>query len=79
MSAMAQPTAISTTGVRHDWSFTGVDAVAVDMGGPGDAAAGFGAMANRILRHSAEPAKAKVRDDFDLRGIWLHGWAAKEG
>jgi hypothetical protein len=44
-----------------------------------DAAAGFGAMANRILRHSAEPAKAKVRDDFDLRGTWLHGWAAKEG
>ena len=30
--AMAQPTAISTTGVRQGASFSGADAVAVDMG-----------------------------------------------
>ena len=35
ISAMAQPTAISTTGVRHDASFNGAGAVVDDMGSPG--------------------------------------------
>ncbi len=32
ISAMAQPTAINTAGVRQDWSFGGAETVAVDIG-----------------------------------------------
>ena len=59
MSEIAQPTAISTIGVRHDWSFAGVDAVAVDMSGPGDAAAGIGTVADRYLVIRRSPPKRK--------------------
>src|ERR1043165_6563423 len=38
INAMAQPTAISTIGVRQDASFRGAGAVVDDMGSPGDSA-----------------------------------------
>ena len=46
---MAQPTVISTAGVRHDASFNGAGAVVDDMESPGDSRAGFGARSKAYL------------------------------
>src|ERR1700710_1908017 len=68
ISAMAQPTAISTAGVRQGASFSGADAGAGDKQRSGISAP------NRrdatILSRSDRRAKAKVRDAFDLRRTW---------
>jgi hypothetical protein len=71
-NAITQPTAISTKGVRHAIGLIGADAVAVDMRLSGLIALRR-ATRGAILRHSLPSAKAKVRDEFDLSGAWLHG------
>src|SRR6188474_313368 len=73
MSEIAQPTAISTAGVRQEASFSG--AVAVDMATPGSRA--DTALGRAILSGSTQTAKTKVRDGSDLPAAWLHGRSAK--
>ena len=60
INAMAQPTAISTIGVRQETSFTGAGAIVDDMAKPRHSGAGFGARSRTILSRLIPRAKAKV-------------------
>src|SRR6188768_791417 len=77
INAIAQPTAISTIGVRQGASFNGAGAIVDDMGQPRHSGAGFGARSRALLSGLIPPPKAKVADGIDLRAAWLHGCAAE--
>jgi hypothetical protein len=68
---MAQPTAISIQGVRHEASFNGAGETVVDMVMP----RGIGAETATqwsIISDPSPRAKTKLGDEIDLPGIWLH-------
>jgi hypothetical protein len=44
---------------------------------PWNFGAGFGARSRGILSRLIRWAKAKVRDEFDFAGAWLHGSVVK--
>ena len=77
INAIAQPTAISTIGVRQETGFSGAGAIVDDIAKPRHSGAGFGARSRPLLSGLILPAKAKVADGIDLRAAWLHGCAAE--
>ena len=75
ISAIAQPTAIRTTGVRQS-SFNGAGAAAVDMRLSGMIRAGSARQeAAYLVARPRRPKRKFVMDSICARA-WLHGWAA---
>ena len=77
-NAIAQPTAISTAGVRQEASFNDAGATDISTSGqvransqsePSSESAAEPSLGN--IADSVRGAKAKVGDDFDLPGAWL--------